>query len=164
MKKIMYLMLVAIMIVSSSNFAQAADAVKNGHLYYIKNVRSGLYLTANSQNNIYQGTLTNNESQRFFMKRETVNSVKYYAIVSDMNSNYRLDIDNAVDANYQNVKLFVENSAYASAQRFKLLKQSNYRYQIMPQLSSTRVLDVENASTASGANVQLYTKEIKMIA
>ena len=158
MKKYAYMLFVIIMVICTTNFAQAASSVENGHLYYIKNVRSGKYLTADSNKNIYQGSLANNENQRFYMNSETINKVKYYSIVSDMDSNYRLDIDNAVDANFQNVKLFTQNSSYPSAQRFKLLKLSNYRYQIMPQLSSTRVLDVENASTASGANVQLYTK------
>lgn len=159
MKKIICLLLVVSTVFIPISSAFAVDTVSSYGMYYIRNARSGKYLTTDSSLNVFQSDLSYESNQRFLlMPSKVVNGTSYYVITSDMNSAYRLDIDNAVDANYQNVKLFVSNEDQSEAQNFRFITQSNSSYQIMPELSSTRVLDVENASTASGANVQLYQK------
>lgn len=72
----------------------------------------------------------------------------------------RLDVVNASNSDGANIGLFVENSAYSQAQRFKLTMTNSSTvksYRIMPKLSSTRVLSVTSGSLVSGANIQLAT-------
>lgn len=142
----------------------ASSSIINNEVYYIKNQRSGKYITAagnTSGSNIYQSNFTGNTNQQFkLVYTETYQSNAYYNIVPMVNTSLRIDIDNAWDSDGANVKLFNYSSLYPEAQRFRFIYNNNNNrgtYRIMPRLSSTRVFDVLNASLYSGTNIQLYS-------
>jgi len=136
---------------------QAAEIVSNDCLYYIKNKRSGKYLTV-INNNIVQYKLKRTENQRFYIRDAfTSNGKTYYHIVSDNGTNRRFDVDNAVAANYQNIKLYEETS-YADAQWFYFELNPDNSYKILTKLSLNYALDIADASNQNNANVQLFTK------
>ena len=142
----------------------ASSSIVNNGIYYIKNQRTGKYLTAVSATsgaNIYQANYTGSTLQRFkLVQAENSTGGKYYNIISAANTSLRLDVANASNSDGANIGLFVENSAYSQAQRFKLTMTNSSTvksYRIMPKLSSTRVLSVTSGSLLSGANVQLAT-------
>lgn len=136
--------------------AATPSTVSHNCLYYIKNVNSGKFLTVTANGNIVQQSKNNNENQRFFIRNSSFSN--YYTLTPDSNYNLRVDIANSLDADYTNVGTFQENPAFASAQCFKFIQNSDGSYKIMPKLSTTRVLDVTDASTAENANIQLFTK------
>lgn len=142
----------------------ASSSIVNNGIYYIKNQRTGKYLTAASTSsgaNIYQANFTGGSLQKFKLVKTSTTGTAYYNIVSAANTSLRLDVVNASDSSGADIKLFVENPSYASAQAFKLVQTVNAStinsYKIMPQLSSTNVLSIKSASLLSGANVQLGT-------
>ncbi len=157
MKKVLSVILALLMLLTLLNYSSLAS-VDNHNLYYIKNAKSGKYLTV-SNGNIIQSDLNNEEHQRFRIESSCrSNNTQYYNIITELDYDYRIDVDGALDQVYQNIKVFTENSDYPAAQSFCFIPQSNGTYQIMPLLSNNKVLDVENASTSSGANIQLYTQ------
>ena len=160
MKKIASIILLVVILVMSIVNASAYGPIApaNNHLYYIQNVRSGKYLTVNG-NNIEQSGLEYNENQRFFVRQsKTASGITYYHFVPDCNNAYCIDVNNAVDANGSNIKIYSNSTTVPAAQNFRLISNGNYMYQVMPEISSTRVWDVANASLNNGANVALYTK------
>lgn len=130
-----------------------------GGVYYIKNVRSGKYLTVNG-NNIEQSTLTYETPQRFRLNVVSIgnNNMPYYEIVPDCDSSKRIDVCDASDTNGANIQIFISNPYHTEAQRFCFKFDGGYKYKIQPELSLTRVFDVVDASPYDGANVQLYTE------
>ena len=155
MKKIASIILLVVILVmciaNASAYGPIAPA--NNHLYYIQNVRSGKYLTVNG-NNIEQSGFEYNENQRFFVRQsKTASGITYYHFVPDCNNAYCIDVNNAVDANGSNIKIYSNSTTVPAAQNFRLISNGNYMYQIMPEISSTRVWDVANASLNNGANV-----------
>ncbi len=150
-------------LVSSSFFVYSVSStVSNNNVYYIKNQRTGKYLTAagtTAGSNIYQCDYTGSNLQKFKLVLKDMDTYAYYNIVSYANTNLLVDINNAYDVNGTNVKLYTETS-YIQAQQFRFIHtnvNTISSYRIMPRLSTTKVLSVASGSLFSGANVELYT-------
>lgn len=141
--------------------ALETSAPENGSWYFIRNSNSGKYMnvaggSSSSGANIQQWALSTAIRPQMF-KLVQDGSTSYYKIVPRTNQNLRVEVDNAWNGDGANIKLFVNNPPYASAQLFRFISNGGGTYRIMPKLSSTRVLEVVNSSTANGANVQLYS-------
>lgn len=149
--------------VTISASATSATPTQNKH-YYIKNVKTGKYLTVvnysgETRGNLVQQTLNYLSWQCFQLtNKTTVDGLTYYEIVSDdLYTQLRVDVENAYDADGTNIQVYTRNPSYISAQRFSFISNGDGTYRIKPQLSSNRVLDVVNGSSAENTNVQLYT-------
>lgn len=140
----------------------ASSSIVNNGIYYIKNRRTGKYLTAagtSANSNIYQGDYTGSTLQQFKLVRKEVSTYTYYNIVSVANTSLILDVNNAYDTNGTNIKLFTETT-YTGAQYFRFIQTFSdtiCSYRIMPKLSTTKVLSIASGSLLSNANVELYT-------
>lgn len=140
----------------------ASSTITNNATYYIKNKRTGKYLTAagaTAGSNIYQADFNGSSSQKFKLVYKETSTYAYYSILYAANTDLYVDVNNASDSNNANIKLFTETS-YTQAQRFRLIATNTSTiksYRIMPKLSTTRVLSVAGGSLFSGANVELYT-------
>ena len=159
-KRILSILICVIIMIQTIVIAFSAPSeLQNNHLYYIKNKGSGKYLNVTSTSNVVQYSLTREPNQKFFIRlADTVGSVKYYSITPDSDNSKRVEVQNAQNANFANIRIFQENPSYSSAQMFRFILCSNTSYQIMPRLSTSRVLDVTDASNANNANIQLYDR------
>ncbi len=139
-----------------------SSLIENNGIYYIKNRRTGKYLTAagtTANSNVFQGNFTGSTLQQFKLVRREISPYAYYNIVSVANTSLRLDVHNAYDTNGTNIKLFTETT-YTGAQNFRFYQTYSNTigsYRIMPQLSTTKVLSITGNSLLDNANVELYT-------
>lgn len=149
--------------ITISASAASATPTQNKH-YYIKNVKTGKYLTVANysstiKGNVVQQTLNYYSWQCFqLVNKTTIDGLTYYEIVSDdLHTQLRVDVENASDTDGTNIQVYTRNTSYISAQRFSFISNGDGTYRIKPQLSSDKVLDVVNGSSAENTNVQLYT-------
>lgn len=145
------------------NSIAASSPIVNNGIYYIKNKRTGKYLTASSTSagaSLTMGNYSGSSLQRFkLVLAETSGSISYYNIILNAASNLRLDVCNAWDADGNTIGLFQNNPSYSQAQRFHFIQVTpNYgqsAYRIMPKLSTTRVFSVTSQLTP-GNSIMLY--------
>ncbi len=162
-KAVAFIIISCVLLLFSQPVNAASATPVDGKTYFVRNVGTGKYLTCvnttNPNRNIVQQGFRYLESQRFTLDHiTTYNNNKYYEMISNHTSDeYRIDVDNANDANGTNIKLFDDNPDYPNAQCFAFISNGDGTYRIMPRLSSTRVFEVVNGSTAENANVQLWT-------
>ena len=122
--------------------------------YYIKNRRSGKYLTADNislRSNLYQTSLDSNKIQKWRLSKH---SDGYYSIYPVGNWDYCLDIQGGGDANENNVHLWTRHDG--NNQRFQFVRNWNGTYHIIPKISANRAIVVKQASMDNNANVFLY--------
>lgn len=140
--------------------------VPSSGLYYLKNKRSGKYLTANVYNggNAYQSGFTGSSNQKWYISQ--VEGTVYFTIRTE-NQNYSLDVysgeineANSVSGNADgsNIQVFGNNSG--NNQRWKFVRNWNGTYKILSALPTNRGLTVYNASNADNANCILYTHNV----
>ncbi len=156
--KVFIIIILIIFSMSLTFFSVAATNVDVGNhiLVYVKNKKTGKYLTVAPGNNVVQSKLNYDEFQRFFIDQAaTVGNTKYYTLSLDANTSLKLHIAGAEDQNHANVMVHIAAEPYA--QQFRFIEAGSRAYKIMPRLSSTRILDVQEASLAEDANIQLYT-------
>lgn len=166
-KKFLSILLSAFLLLSmfpifsfSSN--AASSAISGGETYFIKNKRTGKYLTATSTSsgaNIYQSNFTGSNLQKFKLQyNRTSNGNTYYSFLSYSNSQCCLDVSGHSNIEGANIRLYTYNSNYYASQCFKLILTNSgtiNSYRIMPYISSSRVLSVFAGYITSGANVEL---------
>jgi len=122
----------------------ASSAFVNNGIYYIKNQRSGKYLTASgtsSGSGVTQHNFTGSTSQQF---KITLTGSDYYFTPMSA-TGLRLNV-NGSDADDVSLKLTTYDSTLLS-QKFGLVFNNNNNrgtYKIKPKLSSTRVVTVWN--------------------
>lgn len=118
----------------------ASSTLTSNQIYYIKNKRTGKYLTASSSSSGATLSLQNfskGNLQKFkFMLAETTSGIQYYTIVLNSNNNLKVNITNS--SNADGVRIGLTTTASANAQRFRfILNTANGQnsYRIMPKLS-----------------------------
>lgn len=138
----------------------ASSTLTSNQIYYIKNKRTGKYLTASSSSSGATLSLQNfskGNLQKFkFTLAETTSGIQYYTIVLNSNNNLKVNITNS--SNADGVRIGLTTTASANAQRFRfILNTANGQnsYRIMPKLSSTRVFSVAN-NLGTGVPIYLY--------
>ncbi len=143
--------------------ASSATPTQNKH-YYIRNVKTGKYLTvvdyvSNEKANLVQQTLNYYSWQCFQLSNKTtINGLVYFEIISDdLYTQLRVDVENVNNSDGANIQVYKRNPSYISAQRFSFISNGDGTYRIKPQLSSDKVLDVVNGYSAENTNIQLYT-------
>ena len=126
--------------------------------YFIRNPQENRYLDAQGGGTPYNGQnvgvygFNGNTNQQWQIKY--LNN-GFYSIRSVTNTNYTLDAAGWVDANGTNVQLWNSTS---TAYQWRIIKNSDGTYRIMPDYSVTRGFDVHyGGGTGHGTNVHLYT-------
>lgn len=131
----------------------------NWKSYYIKNKRSGLYLTTSGdydEANIYQSNFTGSSNQKWTLKYQ---GDGYYKIHPE-NSDRLIDIYGGSEypsgnMNDTNIQLYQNNGGYN--QHWKIVRNWNGTYRFLSRLSGySRAFVVQGASYSSGENVILY--------
>ena len=141
-------------------------SVPSSGLYFLKNKRSGKYLTADVYNggNAYQSDFTGSSNQKWYISQ--VEGTVYFTIRTE-NQNYSLDVysggineSNSASGNADgsNIQVFGNNSG--NNQRWRFVRNWNGTYKILSALSTSRGLTVYNASNADNANCILYTHNV----
>lgn len=138
----------------------ASSALTSNQIYYIKNKRTGKYLTASSSSSGATLSLQNfskGNLQKFKLTlAETTSGIKYYTIVLNSNNSLKVNITNSSDANGTRVGLTTTNSPNAQRFRFVLNTANGQNsYRIMPKLSTTRVFSISD-NLGTGVPVYLY--------
>lgn len=144
-------------------------SVPSSGLYFLKNKRSGKYLTADVYNggNAYQSDFTGSSNQKWYISQ--VEGTVYFTIRTE-NQNYSLDVysggineSNSASGNADgsNIQVFGNNSG--NNQRWRFVRNWNGTYKILSALSTNRGLTVYNASNADNANCILYTHNVNFI-
>ena len=129
-------------------------------VYYIKNKRTGKYLTASSSSSgatLALHNFTGGELQRFKLKKETINSTTYFSITLQANANLKVNVTNS--SNTDGTRIGLTTTTTPTAQRFRFIIDTSCgqnSYRIMPQLSSSRVFSIAN-NLGSGVPVYLYS-------
>jgi hypothetical protein len=152
-------------VIFNTHSSASSSAIVSGGIYYIKNTRTGKYLTASASTSGSSVTMQNFSAgslQKFKLSSAGIsNGYTYYNILLNANTGVRLDVNNASDSNGATIKLFTNNSSYSQAQLFRfIVKTPSYNqtsYRIMPKLSTTRVFSIPASSIGTGSNVTLYT-------
>ena len=141
-------------------------SVPSSGLYYIKNKRSGKYLTADVYNggNVYQSDFDGASNQKWYIS--PVEGTIYFTIRT-ANQNYSLDVysgeineSHSVSGNADgsNIQVFGNNSG--NNQKWRFVRNWNGTYKILSALTTNRGLTVYNASNADNANCILYTHNV----
>lgn len=144
---------------SASTADAASSGLVNNMVYYIKNKRTGKYLTASSSSSGATLSLQNfskGELQRFKLKKETINSTTYFSITLQANANLKVNVTNS--SNTDGTRIGLTTTTTPTAQRFRFIIDTSCgqnSYRIMPQLSSSRVFSIAN-NLGSGVPVYLY--------
>ena len=77
-------------------------------------------------------------------------------IVSALNDNLVLDVENTSTADHANIQIYTSHTG--DAQKFRVLDSNvRYYYNIAMAISTNKVLDIADANPADGTNVQLFT-------
>lgn len=126
--------------------------------FYIKNKRSGLYLSVESTttaSNVYQSDFTGSANQQWILSSI---GDDYYQIRL-RSSALSLEVNNSTNTNGTDIRI---NSYNGSAnQQWKFTRNWNGTYQILSKLSNdTKGIVIYNASNADGANCILYTHNV----
>lgn len=131
--------------------------------FYIKNKRSGLYLTALStttDENVYQADFDGSANQKWEL--ESLGS-GYYKIKL-AGTNYVLDVywgSTAPTGNTNGANIQTFGSGSGDNQKWKFIRNWNGTYQILSKLSNdTKGLTVLNASLADEANCVLWSHNV----
>lgn len=123
-------------------------------LYYISNVNSGKYLTAEGtapNSTVVQKTFEATSAQQWYIRYV---SDGFFRLWPHSNPSCRLDVQDNVDQNGQNIQIYRANEK--AAQYFRIIRSGDGVYRIQAKLSRNKVIDVESASKWSGANVHLW--------
>ena len=145
---------------SASTADAASSGLVNNMVYYIKNKRTGKYLTASSSSSGATLSLQNFSKgvlQKFKLKKETINGTTYFLILLHENANLRVTVMNSNDTDGARIGLTTTTTT-TSAHRFKFVVDTSCgqnSYRIMPQLSSGRVFSIVN-NLGPGVPVSLY--------
>lgn len=138
----------------------ASSALQSNQIYYIKNKRTGKYLTASSSSSGATLSLQNfskGNLQKFkFVLAETTSGIQYYTIVLNSNNNLKVNVTNS--SNADGVRIGLTTTVSPNAQRFRfILNTANGQnsYRIMPKLSTTRVFSIAD-NLGAGVPVYLY--------
>lgn len=130
-----------------------------GTYFYIKNKRSGHYLTATNTSsacNVYQSTFTGENNQQWAI---TPAGNDYYYIKL-YNTSLTLDVycgSNSPSGNTNGTNIQVHGINYDTNQQWRIKRNWNGTYQLLSALSNnTKGVVVYNASNASGTNCILY--------
>lgn len=144
---------------SASTADAASSGLVNNMVYYIKNKRTGKYLTASSSSSgatLALHNFTGGELQRFKLKKETINSTTYFSITLQANANLKVNVTNS--SNTDGTRIGLTTTTTPTAQRFRFIIDTSCgqnSYRIMPQLSSSRVFSIAN-NLGPGTPVYLY--------
>ena len=126
--------------------------------FYIKNKRSGLYLTAESTttaSNVYQSNFTGSANQQWILSSI---GDDYYQIRL-RSSALSLEVNNSTNTNGTDIRLNTYSGS--DSQQWKFTRNWNGTYQILSKLSNnTKGIVVYNASNADGAHCILYTHNV----
>ena len=134
--------------------------------FYIKNKRSGQYLTAaniSTASDVYQSAYTGDQNQQW-----TITSAgnDYYYIKLN-NTNLVLDVysgSNTPSGNTNGSNIQVHGLNNGANQRWKLTRNWNGTYQILSAISNnTKGVAVYNASNATGQTCILYSHNVNFV-
>lgn len=144
----------------------ASSTLTSNQVYYIKNKRTGKYLTASSSSSGATLSLQNfskGNLQKFKLTlAETTGGVQYYTMVLNSNNNLKVNVTNS--SNADGVRIGLTTTTSANAQRFRfILNTANGQnsYRIMPKLSTTRVFSIAN--NLGAAFRYTYTETIRLL-
>lgn len=145
---------------SASTADAASSGLVNNMVYYIKNKRTGKYLTASSSSSSATLSLQNFSGgvlQRFKLKKEIINGTTYFLILLHENVDLRVTVMNSSDTDGTRIGL-TTTMATTGAHRYRFIVDTSCGQnacRIMPQLSSSRVFSIAN-NLGSGVPVYLY--------
>ena len=137
--------------------------------FYIKNKRSGKYLTAASASstaNVYQSDFTGNNNQKWTLEYVPLSAYqdRYYQIKL-YDTDYVLDVycgsvyEPSGNANGTKIQLYPKGSG--GNQLWRFIRNWNGTYKIMSNLAyDAKGLTIENASISNNANCILYTHNV----
>ena len=130
--------------------------ISDGSSYFIRNKYSNKYMEVKNSGGtgsaIIQSSFDGAANQQWRVNYE---SGGVYSFSPMHNTNLKLDVINATDADGQNTQAFVDTGY--SAQLFRIYSNGDGTYRIISAISETRALDIEGPSTADGAAVQIWT-------
>ncbi len=147
--------------ISSATFANDASAsIQSGKTYYIQLKSTGEYLTVEgagtaSETNVIEAPFTGGAEQRW----KIVSAPKGgYYLYPEHTANLALDLAAGVDADGANIFAYIQNGN--DYQRFYILPQKDYTYQIQPAVSEGgRVLSVLYAGNVGYNNVSIISPQ-----
>ena len=126
--------------------------------YFFQNKNSHKYL------GVENGSLANDANVEQYAWKDTSHQGWYVQPLSGVNaglykitalhSDKSLDLYCGVNANNTNIQQYQYTGN--DPQIWRIVKNGDGTYRVMPKLSQTRAIDVANASTLDGANVLLY--------
>ncbi|GEM_PF-994933 len=119
--------------------------VENGS-YHIRNVATGKYLEATTDNASISSSFFEQKNSQSW--KITNRGNHYYTISPNSNLAKYWDVYNAWDTENNRIGLFQKNDAYARAQSYQFVKNSDGTYRIIPKLSSTRCVSITTAEEA----------------
>lgn len=138
----------------------ASSILTSNQIYYIKNKRTGKYLTASSSSSgatLSMQNFSESNLQKFKVTlAETTNGVKYYTISLNANTNLKVNVTNS--SNADGARIGLSTTSATNAQRFNFIINSSHgqnSYKIMPKLSTTRVFSIAD-NLGIGVPIYLY--------
>lgn len=152
---------------TSESFSDEGLGVTHGRTYYVKNRRSGKYLTNSgnySEANVYQSEFSGNDNQKWCF---AYLDDGYYKIIPINAIGKCLDLwcgssSPSGDENGANIQIYTYNGG--DNQKWKLVRGWNGAYRFINARSDEyKSMVVQNASMSSGANVFLYDYSIDHI-
>lgn len=132
----------------------------NGEVYYIKNVKSGLYLdvyyaSGSNGTGVNQCNFNGNANQRWKLKY----SNGYYQIVPMHAQTKALNVYGGANTNYTDIVIW-NSSTTDNAVLWKISRNSDGTYRILSKCSNnTKGLAVKGASVSDGAKIIQHTYE-----
>ena len=152
---------------TSESFSDEGLGVTHGRTYYVKNRRSGKYLTNSgnySEANVYQSEFSGNDNQKWCF---AYLDDGYYKIIPINAIGKCLDLwcgssSPSGDENGANIQIYTYNGG--DNQKWILVRGWNGAYRFINARSDEyKSMVVQNASMSSGANVFLYDYSIDHI-
>lgn len=158
--------LVIVYIEDATNPLEGTLSVPNeSNRFYIKNKRSGKYLTTSSTTgvgNVYQSNFTGESNQQWVLESCGTNS-DYYTIRL-YGTNLVLDVycgSNTPSGNTNGANIQVHSSNGGTNQKWKFVRNWNGTYKILSNLSNDlKGVVVQNASISDGTSCILYTHNV----
>lgn len=138
--------------------AAASPYINSGSLYYIKNLNSGKYLSVPGSSTIPGLRVDQEEFTEYGNQKWYVNYIStgaysgFYKIVSYLNSNLALSMENATSDD--GVYLCIDTSAATTKQHFRLDSLSNMTHKIFTNSSNClKALMVKSSQFTSGSKI-----------
>lgn len=155
-----YLPYLVVTYVSESEVPEGLGLV-NGAEYYIKNKRSGKYLTCDSVSmraNINQQPFIGGERQKWVINYQDDG---YYEVSPASNTSYVIDVygggGDVPSGNMNEANIFLYTDGNRANQRWKIVRNWNGTYRFLSKFSSdSRAMVVQQAQNTSGANIFLF--------